>query len=108
MSTYQAIDPQELVKLLPQPKILLVDVRNIEEVARGKIPNALHIQLSMLPVEYQKLENANHVIFYCHSGIRSALAADFAISKGIKNVYNLTGGVMAWTKAGYSLIDKVT
>jgi len=108
MSTYQAIDPQELFKLLPQPKVLLVDVRNLDEVLRGKIPNALHIQLSMLPVEYQKLENANHVVFYCHSGIRSALAADFAISKGIKNVYNLTGGVVAWTKAGYSLIDKAT
>lgn len=106
MSTFQSIEPQELFKLLTQPKVLLVDVRNIDEVACGKIPNALHIQLSMLPVEYQKLEHANHVIFYCHSGVRSSLAADFAISKGIKNVYNLTGGILSWTNAGYSLIDK--
>ena len=43
------------------------------------------------------------VIFYCHSGVRSAHAADFAAGKGLKDVYNLAGGVLAWVKAGYVL-----
>jgi rhodanese-related sulfurtransferase len=105
MNTFLPIAPQDLFKLLPQPKVLLVDVRDIVEVAHGRIPNALHIPLSMLPVEHEKLNQAQHVVFYCHSGVRSALAADYAISKGIQNVYNLTGGIVAWTNAGYTLVD---
>jgi rhodanese-related sulfurtransferase len=104
MSSFQDIDPADLFKLMTQANVLVVDVRNDDEVSRGRIPNAIHIPLSLLPVDYAKLLNANHVIFYCHSGIRSALAADFALSKGIKNVYNLYGGVIAWANAGYSFV----
>jgi rhodanese-related sulfurtransferase len=51
------------------------------------------------------LMNANSVVFYCHS-IRSAHAADFAVSKGVQDVFNLIGGVVAWGKAGYTLSPK--
>jgi len=106
MSSFQDIDPADLITLMTQTNVLLVDVRNDDELLQGKIPNAIHIPLNMLPVEYQKIEESKHVVFYCHSGIRSALAADFAISKGIKNVYNLYGGVLAWANAGYSFVPK--
>jgi rhodanese-related sulfurtransferase len=103
MNSHINIEASELFNLINLPKVLLVDVRNPEEVARGMIPGAIHIQLSMLPLQYEKLMNANTVVFYCHSGIRSAHAADFAMSKGINNVHNLAGGILAWTKAGYTL-----
>jgi rhodanese-related sulfurtransferase len=106
MKNYSDIEATDLAKLVSQPKVVLVDVRNDDEVARGIIPGAIHIQLSMLPVEYEKLVNANTVVFYCHSGVRSAHAADFATSKGLKNVFNLTGGVLAWGKAGYPFSAK--
>jgi rhodanese-related sulfurtransferase len=106
MSNFQHIEATDLSKLIDQTKVLLVDVRNEDEVMRGIIPNAIHIPLSMLPVEYEKLEGDHQVVFYCHSGIRSALAADFAVSKGIEHVYNLTGGVIAWAKAGYNFANK--
>lgn len=106
MSNFQTIEATELFNLITQPKVLVVDVRNDDEVMRGRIPNAIHIPLSMLPVSYEKLENAEKVIFYCHSGVRSALAADFAVSKGFEHVYNLTGGVIAWAKAGYDFVNK--
>ena len=106
MKNYSDIEAVDLVSLMTQPKVVLVDVRNDDEVARGIIPGAIHIQLSMLPVEYEKLVNANTVIFYCHSGVRSAHAADFAASKGLKSVHNLVGGVIAWGKAGYNFVDK--
>ena len=103
MKSYLDIEASELASLIDSPKVLLVDVRNDEEVARGMIPGAIHIQLSMLPLQYEKLLKAETVIFYCHSGVRSAHAADFAVSKGVSNVYNLTGGVLAWIKSGYAL-----
>jgi rhodanese-related sulfurtransferase len=106
MKNYSEIEANELFDLLTQPKVLLVDVRNDDEVARGIIPGALHIQLSMLPIQYEKLLGVNTVVFYCHSGIRSAHAADFAASKGVKDVFNLVGGVLAWGNAGYTLSPK--
>ena len=103
MKSYLEIEASDLFNLITLPKVLLVDVRNPDEVARGAIPGSIHIQLSMLPLQYEKLMNANTVVFYCHSGVRSAHAADFAVSKGVKNVHNLVGGVLAWAKAGYTL-----
>jgi rhodanese-related sulfurtransferase len=106
MKSYSEIEAPELLSMVTQSKVLLVDVRNDDEVERGIIAGAMHIQLSMLPLQYEKLNKADTVIFYCHSGIRSAHAADFAVAKGIRGVHNLVGGVVAWTKAGYSLIKK--
>jgi rhodanese-related sulfurtransferase len=106
MTSFQEIDSADLHELMAQPDVLIVDVRNEDELLQGKIPEAIHIPLSMLPVEYQRLEGSTHVVFYCHSGIRSALAADFAVSKGIKNGYNLYGGVLAWANAGYTFVPK--
>lgn len=103
MKSYLDIEASDLFNLITLPKVLVVDVRNPDEVARGMIPGATHIQLSMLPLQYEKLLKAESVVFYCHSGVRSAHAADFAVNKGVKNVYNLTGGVLAWAKAGYTL-----
>ena len=106
MKSYSDIEANDLFDLITKPKVLLVDVRNDDEVARGIIPGAMHIQLAMLPLQYDKLLQANSVVFYCHSGVRSAHAADFAVSKGVKDVFNLVGGVIAWGKAGYSLNPK--
>ena len=106
MKSYSEIEANELLEHLCKPKVLLVDVRNDDEVARGIIKGAIHIQLSMLPLQYDKLMDAQSVVFYCHSGVRSAHAADFAVSKGVSDVFNLIGGVVAWGKAGYTLSPK--
>ena len=106
MSTYSEIQAKELFDMLASQSFLLVDVRNDDEVARGIIPKAVHIPLAMLPVQYELLTKADNIVFYCHSGIRSAHATAFAASKGCKNPYNLTGGVLAWAKAGHIFVAK--
>ena len=108
MKSYYEIEAPDLFDLITKPRVILVDVRNDDEVARGVIPGAMHIQLQMLPVQYEKLMNANTVVFYCQSGVRSAHAADFAVNKGVKDVFHLIGGVTAWGKAGYDLSKKKT
>lgn len=106
MSTYSEIQPHDLVSIMSSRPFLLIDVRNDDEVARGIIQGAVHIPLAMLPVQYESLTKVENVVFYCHSGIRSAHAAAFAASKGCKNVYNLAGGVLAWGRAGYAFAPK--
>lgn len=106
MKSYSETKAPELLNMLTKSRVLVVDVRNDDEVQRGIIAGALHIQLSMLPLQYEKLNKAKTVVFYCHSGIRSAHAADFAVAKGITDVHNLVGGIVAWQKAGYKLTIK--
>lgn len=106
MKEYADIEAADLQHLMHQPNVILVDVRNHDEVARGIIAGAVHIPLSQLPAEYAQLTGANAVVFYCHSGVRSAHAAEFASGKNLQNVYNLVGGVLAWHWAGYTFDTK--
>ncbi len=106
MSAYSEIEAGDLLSMMAAQPLLLVDVRNDDEVARGVIAGAVHIPLAMLPAQYEPLTKVDTVVFYCHSGIRSAHAAQFASSKGCKNVYNLVGGVLAWGRAGLPLVAK--
>ena len=101
MSTFSEIQANDLFNTMASKPIVLIDVRNNDEVARGVIEGAIHIPLALLPLKYESLPKSENIVFYCHSGIRSAHAAAFASSKGSKNVYNLAGGVLAWAKAGY-------
>jgi rhodanese-related sulfurtransferase len=104
MQAYIDIEAKDLPNLRATKPVLLVDVRNNDEVARGVIEGAIHIPLALLPLQYEPLAKAENVVFYCHSGVRSAHAAAFATSKGCKNVYNLVGGVLAWARAGYQFV----
>lgn len=106
MSAYSDIKAGDLFEMMVSTPLLLVDVRNDDEVARGIIAGAIHVPLAMLPVQYEQLTKVENVVFYCHSGIRSAHAAAFAASKGCKNAYNLVGGVLAWDKAGLPFVAK--
>ena len=106
MSAYQDIQAEALLPLLSSNPPLLVDVRNDDEVARGIIEGAIHIPLAMLPAQYDQISKAESIVFYCHSGIRSAHAAAFASSKGCKHAYNLTGGILAWGRAGYPFVTR--
>lgn len=104
MRTYSEIEAHDLLAMMATQPLLLVDVRNDDEVTRGIIQGAVHIPLAMLPVQHDALTKIGNIVFYCHSGIRSAHAAAFAASKGYKNVFNLAGGVLAWGRAGYPLV----
>ena len=106
MSTFSEIQANDLFNSMSTEPLLLVDVRNDDEVARGIIAGAVHIPLALLPLKYDSLPKAESIVFYCHSGVRSAHAASFAASKGSKNVYTLVGGVLAWAKAGHPFVAK--
>lgn len=101
MVGYKDIDPSELQAMLAQGRVQLVDVRNDAEVAHGIIGGARHIPLSVLPARQDELADDLPLVFYCHSGIRSAHACAFMANQGRDNLFNLRGGVLAWGKAGY-------
>jgi adenylyltransferase/sulfurtransferase len=89
--------PQELqARLAKGESIVLLDVREAEEVAFVQLPGALHIPLAELPARWQELDSEAEIVVYCHHGIRSAAAAAFLSKQGFPRVANLRGGIDAW------------
>ena len=78
---------------------VLLDVRSPMEYQEEHIPNATLINL-MGPDFAQKVSeldpNKTYYV-YCRSGNRSATACGYMAQKGFKNLYNLSGGLSAWS-----------
>ncbi|GER71271.1 rhodanese-like domain-containing protein [Weizmannia acidilactici] len=77
-------------------KLHIIDVRETDEVAEGKIPGAVNIPLGLLEFRLQDLDRSKNYIVVCHSGGRSYMACQFLESRGF-DVTNLSGGMMSWT-----------
>ncbi len=51
-------------------------------------------------------DKAAKIVLYCRSGRMSDITARELVKAGYTNVFNLSGGMIAWQKAGLPLIDK--
>ena len=93
-------------KLDAGEKIILVDVREESEWARGHIPNAIHLGKGIIERDIEKAipEKGATVVLYCGGGFRSALAADNLQKMGYSNVISMDGGWREWTQAGFPTI----
>ena len=82
-------------------QIVVIDVREPEEFARGKIPGAYTIPRGVLEMQVDgRLPRESTVVLYCGAGGRSALAAKSLADMGYENVENLQGGWGAWKQSG--------
>jgi rhodanese-related sulfurtransferase len=81
--------------------VVLVDIREIQEVNAAKIPGSVHVPRSHLEsrIEAQVARDAN-VVLYCASGNRSVFGADTLQTMGYSSVASMAGGIRAWADAG--------
>ncbi|WP_102345206.1 rhodanese-like domain-containing protein [Bacillus sp. Marseille-P3661] len=92
----ETITPAEVAQLLKSDaKPSIIDVREHEEVALGKIPGARHIPLGELQVRLEELDKDQEHILVCHSGGRSGMATNYMTNLGYK-VKNMVGGMLEW------------
>lgn len=77
-------------------KLTIIDVREAEEIAHGKIPGAKHIPLNELSVRYKEIRPDEETVMVCRSGNRSGIACEFLYTMGYRNVKNMMGGMNAW------------
>lgn len=97
-----AVKPHQAKDLQADGAILL-DVREDVEWRSGHAPGARHIPLNRLPHRIKDLPPRRTIITVCRSGARSARAAAFLAREG-HEVMNLTGGMMAWARAGLPVV----
>jgi rhodanese-related sulfurtransferase len=90
------ITTKELEALLKKgEKLNIIDVREVAEVAAGKIPGAVNIPLGLVEFRMNELDKSKEYIMVCRSGGRSGRATQFLESYGFK-VINMPGGMLAW------------
>ncbi len=94
--------PREVADQLAGGDTQLIDVREADENAAGRIAGGRLIALSRLSAETASIDRDRPVIFYCRSGARSAMAAQ-ALSRDGFDAHNMTGGLLEWAAAGLPL-----
>lgn len=103
--SYQNIMPDELNTMLKDKDFVFVNVH---------IPFAGNISNTDLSIPYDQVSIPENlallptdkdakIVLYCRSGRMSEIAAEELASLGYTNIWNLTGGMVAWEQAGYEI-----
>lgn len=93
------IDPVTLKGRLDRGEsILILDVREPNEIAVAPFPGATQIPMGDIPSRLTELDPARETVVVCHHGIRSAQVAMYLVRMGFERVLNLTGGIDAWSE----------
>jgi monothiol glutaredoxin len=86
----------QLKTMLERGEVTLFDVRPPAERARAAVAAARSLDGNEQEYLFG-LARDTPIAFLCHHGIRSRSAADYMIEKGFIHVYNVTGGIEAWS-----------
>jgi adenylyltransferase/sulfurtransferase len=102
------IDVTDVAKILKERanEILLLDVRNDNEVAFCKIEGSKHIPLNELPARFNELDKNTETYIYCRSGARSRNAVEYLKQNGFTSLRNVRGGILEWSDKVDSTIPK--
>lgn len=76
----------------------LLDVRTDEEVEAAALPDSIHIPMNLIPLRHNELpDDGLPLVVYCHHGVRSLHTAMYLADAGFEELYNLQGGIDAWS-----------
>lgn len=100
---FTRIDVHEAKEMIDEGDVQVVDSREPHEHAEGHVPGSIQIQHMATLAQADKLARDRPILFICKSGQRSAVAAEFAASLGLTDLYNVEGGHDAWREAGYPM-----
>jgi monothiol glutaredoxin len=92
------IPAKDLKALIDSGKVKnLYDVRTPKERDVAKIEGAQLLDDAMM-AQIEQLPKDTPLAFHCHHGGRSRAAAEHFLKQGFKTVYNMAGGIDAWSK----------
>ena len=98
------LTPQEVVQGLQDGRLVLVDVREPNETAVERFPEAVLVPLSSFDPTAIPDPAGRDVVFACRSGRRSVTASLAAQEQGFPYGSHLAGGILAWKAAGFETV----
>lgn len=84
-------------KLQTETTLKLIDVREPEEFAVAQIDGTELLPLSEFQNWHGRLDPTDEIVFICHHGVRSAQVCSYLANAGFENLWNLSGGIDAWS-----------
>ncbi len=105
LSRTREVGAAAATQLINRQNAVVLDLREQNEFAAGRLPNALHIPLAQLATRGQELAKfiGRPIIAYCDRGNSSRMAASALAKLGFTDVFTLQGGLRAWSEAGMPL-----
>lgn len=103
-SQIQEISPEEVLeKMDEQEPMVLVDIRERDEIENGFVPTAHLLGRGHLEARIGNVATSPDapIILYCAGGVRSALAAQSLALMGYTNVKSMAGGFTRWARTGF-------
>lgn len=104
-NTGKHLDAQEFNSLADNPNTLLIDMRNHYESEIGHFDGAItpdvdtfRDSLDIIEEELKSNKNDKNLLMYCTGGIRCEKASAYYKHKGFKNVFQLEGGIIEYTR----------
>jgi hydroxyacylglutathione hydrolase len=104
LASMPQMDVHELRERLEAGDVDVLDVRQPAEWGAGHIDGATFITAAQLPVRYPEVEGDRPLAVVCGGGYRSSVASSLLASVGRRNVFNVPGGMKAWTNSGYPTV----
>jgi rhodanese-related sulfurtransferase len=94
------LTPEDVARGLAEDRMILVDVREPNEVEVERYPGAFVVPLSTFDPADIPDPQGREVVFACRSGRRSVTASQAAQASGLPYDAHLAGGILAWKAAG--------
>ncbi len=77
----------------------LLDVREAWEIEKAPVPTeVVHIPMGEISDRLSELDPNKETVVICRSGGRSAQVAQYLERQGFEKVFNLSGGILAWSR----------
>jgi rhodanese-related sulfurtransferase len=77
----------------------LLDVREDWELEKAPVPSDIvHIPMGEIEERIAELDPKKDTVVICRSGARSAQVAQYLAHQGFGKVFNLSGGILAWSR----------
>jgi len=88
--------------------VVTIDVRTAGEFMTGHVQGAINIDVEgmQFDTEIAKLDKSVTYAVYCKSGRRSGIATAAMADAGFTSLFDLEGGVGAWSAAGLTLVNQ--
>lgn len=95
----------EFNKMMDNPDTIVIDMRNHYESEIGHFTNAItpdvetfRESLPIIDEQLKEYKDSKNLLMYCTGGIRCEKASAYFKHKGFKNVFQLEGGIIEYTR----------
>lgn len=115
-SGFETVSVEEAREMIEKDEVFILDVRTPAEFNSSHIEGATLIPVTnsggsnlssdqLLEARINEVPRDKKILVYCRTGHRSTAASNILVAAGYSDVYNMEGGITAWTVAGYPVVS---